>query len=419
MKIKINISGLFEFVSMKTLILFVFLLLYSFGNQKQDRTRINYNIFFQIKYETLLKNKETIRLSQIASDVEYVHLETNDDCLLWGGVKEFFFTDNFIFISNRDHILKFSRNGKFIKKIGTPGRGPGEIDLIVTMSVVPDQKLIVVETNIGRKLLYFNYDGDFIKTVGFKSYVPYIKVLNDGKFLTHDDGSRGNNNYIFCLVNEKMDTLSVIKNYNRWVYTQKIRVTLGYPQFEPYYESNGINYFKTMYNDTVFSVSSDKIVPRYFVDLGKYRLPNELRPERLGPENMHKFTDNELDYHFANVFHVFDKVFLTIFCYGKNPPKDFLFKIKSQTGSLLVNKNGTSTGFVNDWDGGLDFWPIGSVSDKQIFMPVNVLNFQKEINRIRSGKESIKFPEKKQQLLKMISESDPLNNPFLMIVTLK
>ncbi len=404
---------------MKTLLLLVFAFLYSFNIQNDKVSKANPDNFFQIKYETLLKKKETIGLSQIATNVEYIKLETKDDCLLWGGVKKYLFTDNFLFISNKDHILKYSRDGKFIKKIGAPGRGPGEIDLIINMSILPDKKLIIVQTNVGRKLLYFTFDGDFVKTITFTSFVPYVKVLRDGKYLTHDDGGSGKNKYTFCLLNEKMDTLSVIKNYNHWVYTQKMMIGIGFPQFEPYYESAGRNYFKTMYNDTVFSVSSDKIIPCYFIDLGKYRLPIELRPERLGPENMQKFQDKRSDYYFATVFQGSDKLFLTTYCYGKNPQNYFLFNPKDQTGSLLVNKSSVSTGFVNDWDGGIDFWPIGSINDKQVFMPINILDIQKELDRIKTNKEPIKFPEKQQQLIKMISESDPFNNPIIMIMTLK
>lgn len=404
---------------MKTLTIFVFLFLNSFYTQNVKISKVNTDNFFQIKYETLLKKKETISLSQIASNVDYIQLETKDDCLLWGGVKRYLFTDDFIFISNKDHILKFSREGKFIRKIGAPGRGPGEIDLIVNMSILPDKKLIIVQTNVGRKLLYFTFDGDFVKTITFTSYVPYVKVLRDGKYLTHDNGSGGRNNYTFALVNEKMDTLSVIKNYNHWVYTQKVMIGIGYPQFESYFESGGRNYFKTMYNDTVFSVSSDKIVPSYYIDMGKYRLPNELRPERLGPENIQKFNDKRADYYFANIIQVPDKLFLTTYSYGGDQQNCFLFKPQNQTGSLLLNKKGTSTGFVNDWDAGVDFWPYGNINDKQVFMPISVLSIQKELDRIKSTKESIKFPEKQQQLIKMISESDQFNNPILMILTLK
>jgi hypothetical protein len=132
-----------------------------------------------------------------------------------------------------------------------------------------------------------------------------------------------------------------------------------------------------------------------------------------------KFYDNGLNYYFANVFQGSDKLFLTTYSYGKNPQNYFLFKPESQTGSLLVNKSGTSTGFINDLDGGLDFWPIGTITDKQVFMPISILRIQKELDQIKTNKESIKFPDKQQQLIKMISESDPFNNPILIIITLK
>ncbi len=404
---------------MKTLILFLFLFLYSFTTQKENVSKSNPDKFFQINYENLLKMKEMIGLSQIAANVEYVNLETNDECLMWGGLKRYLFTDDFIFISNKDHILKFTREGKFIRKIGSPGRGPGEIDLVVNMSILPEKKLIIVQTNVGRKLLYFTFDGDFVKTVTFTSYVPYVKILRDGKYLTHDNGSSGKNKYTFGLVNEKMDTLSVIKNYNHWIYTQNVMIGIGYPQFDPYYESGGRNFFKTMYNDTIFTVSADKIIPSYYIDLGKYRLPNELRPERLGPDNIQKFQNNREKYYFANVFQASDKLFLTTYCYGENPEYHFLFKPESQTGSLLVNKSGVSSSIINDWDGGVDYWPIGSINDKQVYMPITIQGFQRVIDQIKTNEESIKYPEKHQQLIKMITELDPFNNPIIMIVTLK
>lgn len=402
---------------MRTLTFFVFLFLCSCNTQKENLSKFNRDKFFQIDYETLLKKKEMIGLSQIASNVEYVNLETKAECLLWGGVKRYLFTDDFIFISNRDHILKFSRDGKFIRKIGAPGRGPGEIDLIVNMSILQDKKLIIVQTNVGRKLLYFTFEGDFVRTVEFTSFVPYVIVLRDGKYLTHDEGASGKNKYTFCLVNENMDTLSVIKNYNHWVYTQTMMIGIGYPQFTPYYESEGRNYFKTMYNDTIFSVVSDKIIPSYYIDLGEYRLPYELRPERLGPENIQKFRDNGSKYYFANVFQASETLFLTTYCYGQNQENHFLFKPETQTGSLLVNKSNVSTGIVNDWDGGMDFWPTGCINDRQVYMPITIQSIQKELDQ-KTDKASIKYPERQQQLIKIITESDPFNNPIIMIVTL-
>ncbi len=38
-------------------------------------------------------------------------------------------------------------------------------------------------------------------------------------------------------------------------------------------------FFKSMYNDTIYTVLDNIITPTYFVNMGKYRLPNDLRPE--------------------------------------------------------------------------------------------------------------------------------------------
>jgi hypothetical protein len=40
--------------------------------------------FFEINYEDILKNKKVVPLSQVATNVEYIKLETNKDCLIRG-----------------------------------------------------------------------------------------------------------------------------------------------------------------------------------------------------------------------------------------------------------------------------------------------------------------------------------------------
>ena len=172
------------------LIILILLLAYPcIGQTGKSASFSGLDKFFEINYEDILKNKKEVPLSQVASNVEYIKLETNQDCLI-GGIRECLFTDNLIFINNRDHILKFSRDGKFLQKIGSPGRGPGEIDLIRTMSLIPDKKMIAVQKNAIREMLYFSFDGDVVKTVKIPSALR-IKVMNDGRLIAYDAGSGG------------------------------------------------------------------------------------------------------------------------------------------------------------------------------------------------------------------------------------
>ena len=47
------------------------------------------------------------------------------------------------------------------------------------------------------------------------------------------------------------------------------------------YQFAGNTCLKEFYNDTVFTVKKDKLIPRYIFDMGKYRLPDKYRFEVL------------------------------------------------------------------------------------------------------------------------------------------
>jgi len=394
----------------------LFLLLYSGTSIQQIESYQTQNKFSQIKYEELLKEKRTIGLSQLMTTVDYVKLETNSACMINRGAK-YLFTDSLIFVSNRDHVLKFSRTGKFLKKIGSPGRGPGEIDRIAEMSLIPERRTVL--TYYYKKLSYFSFDGKFVKSVNTGPEF-WLKVMEDGRYIVYDQGFRGKEEYTFRLTNEHNDTISVIKNHFKWV--NNTGATFGFVSdyFQPFYNYRNKTFFKALYNDTVYFINQNNIEPYYYVNLGKYKLPDELRPEYLVPLGKGELYDDNCDkYYYCNVLEAGDNIFLESLNYKKNIHNFFLYDKEINNGYLLVDKNVKSTGIVNDYDGGLDFWPAGSVNDKQVFMPMNITTLKSKLEQIKSNNKSIKFPEKNQQLIKIISQTDITDNPILMIVTLK
>ncbi|MFK2362879.1 6-bladed beta-propeller [Bacteroides fragilis] len=60
--------------------------------------------------------------------MEYVKLETQDNILV-GDIKQLKRTEKFVFIYSRNqrHVMMFDTSGKFIRKIGHVGQGPGEV----------------------------------------------------------------------------------------------------------------------------------------------------------------------------------------------------------------------------------------------------------------------------------------------------
>jgi len=400
---------------MKNILIILALLLASpcIGQIRNNASATDPGKFFAIKYEDILKNKKAVPISQIASYIEYIKLETNQDCLI-RGIRECLFTDKLIFISNRDHILKFSRGGKFLQKIGSPGRGPGEIDLIRTMSILPDKQIIIVQKNI-REMLYFSFDGKLIKTVKIPN-VLYIKVIDDGRLIAYDAGADGSNINTFSLIKENGDIISAIRNYCTWEKTPGgVMMGGSYPM--PF-TSKGIWYFKDRYNDTIYTVISNKIIPSYEIIMGKFKLPDELRLERLGPDKMQVFMDKASDYFHTSIFEAADKLFIVSHCFGKGESKYLFYNKQEKLGTLLTGSPNSITGFINDMDGGPDFWPIGNVNDNQVYKPLNIVSLKKGMEN-KPEEKTAKHPDNKKALEKLISDSDISDNPILMIVTLK
>lgn len=197
--------------------------------------------------------------------------------------------------------------------------------------------------------------------------------------------------------------------------------------FEPFYSYKNCCFFKTMYNDTVYFTSSKKdiIEPSYFINLGKYKLPDELRPERIDITNPLPAIKKSVGFYYCGAFEAANKVFLTSGAFVGLGVQYILYDKVSKNGSLLysgslfTNKTKVYAGLVNDWDGSVDFWPVGNVNDGQLYMLINIIDFKKEFDKDNSSQKSVKFPEKQKQLIKMISGSDVSNNPVIMVVTLK
>lgn len=391
--------------------------------QKSTQFNLKNDKFFEIKYEDLLKLKNIARLSQIATKVEYIQLETNEKCMIYHSPK-YYFSGNFIFVNNRDHILKFSSEGKFLKKIGNPGRGPGEIYIIHNVSIIPEKKLIIIYDLAPHKLLYFNFDGVLIKTVNTPRFTE-VNVMNDDRSIAISQESAASEKYTHLLIDESGDTLSAVKNLESWKTSTPNQLgMIGSPSFVPFYRYQNKYFLKSMYNDTVYVVNANKIKPAFFVNLGKYRLPEEKRFERLSPGERQLFNKNNLGYCFTYVFEAGDRLFLTANEWGGDYKIDRFVIHKSGFIANTDNKySGVYKGYIdNDWDGGPLFWPKGIINDNTVFMPIyaadlkNIIKFRRSSNSLKT---MVKFPDKRIQMEKMVSELDIADNPILMVVTLK
>jgi len=372
--------------------------------------------FFVVDYESILDKKSVVSLSELADDIEYICLETNDKCLL-RSTAEYFFTDDYIFVENVEYILQFDRKGNFIKQIGTPGRGPGEIGLIRQLSVLDNKKQLTAQTNWARKLYYFSYDGDFLKSVPVKD-VRRIKAIPGERLVYFDGCVYGHEDYMFALVNTEGDTLDVVNNHYKWENETGFVGTMSYHLFVPFYFYNNAISFKSMHNDTVYNVAGDSIRPEYLVDLGKYQLPQEDRIEVPSSGGFEGFAERSKAYRFCSVFEADEMLFISSSGYQDRIRYNMIYDRPGATGRLLVDNNNDPGSIINDIDGGPDFWPKAAVNDTTLYMPILPLDLKKKELRDKIMNSGVD-PQNYSSLLEMINSLDENDNPVLMIVRLK
>jgi hypothetical protein len=99
-----------------------------------------------------VKNPKELKLSDIAESIEYVKLETSPECLFSEG--SFVVGKKYIVCFNRKpgNVLIFTRGGKFLRTVGSKGKGPQEVEFPTNVDLSLDEERVLVESQERNKL---------------------------------------------------------------------------------------------------------------------------------------------------------------------------------------------------------------------------------------------------------------------------
>lgn len=107
-------------------------------------------------------NLETISMdvSEFADSIVYIQID--DSLLLPALGKNFLLTEHYMFFLTKEGLLKYDRNGRFLKKIGVYGNGPGEISYFYSLMAmdVANERLYVY--SYPNAILSYSYEGEFL-----------------------------------------------------------------------------------------------------------------------------------------------------------------------------------------------------------------------------------------------------------------
>ena len=115
---------------------------------------------------TLDRYEKEFDLQDFIENISYCKLETSSESLL-GNIDKMMVDSSSLFIFDRytcNALYRFSRSGKFITKFGKQGRGPEEYIEIYDFDVDFDNKQVLLFDLNGRKIQYYSFDGEYLRT---------------------------------------------------------------------------------------------------------------------------------------------------------------------------------------------------------------------------------------------------------------
>lgn len=284
---------------MKPFYLILFLLCISCGSGNNQPGVITINV--ETPDGTEIRN-----ISDIATDVRYIPLETHPDALM--KFVNYLKTGNDKFyISTVLEILCFDKSGKFLYKLSQQGRGPGEYVYLSDYDIWPEKDQMVVITR-GKLNFYNEIDTGFnlVKQLDIKKQPGYVDYMNDGNLLLSFSVANGENKLQNVVLTPAGDTL--YKRPNTKAFTRISKAVMGFSADGIILKNNKSMRFKDILNDTVFSISDNYTFEPYMIlntggnNINTDYLANVPLPDNSGNNPMARYiliSDvNEVDRYF-------------------------------------------------------------------------------------------------------------------------
>jgi hypothetical protein len=269
----------FHIKAIKTIINFIisFLLLPAFvsctNKEKSEFPKINFPM--TIHLNLLRANTDSMNLSEIAERVEYIPLQTTDSSMM-EYIDDFIITHDYIFIKDGLKVLKYDKNGRFIRSMFNVGRGPEEA-FPVCFTVDEVGKLVYVFDR-NKYVKIYDYNGKYQNTIKklinpLESLPPWsIGFFNNNLFISI--AQRPKIKYIYSCFDLKNDSIRIIyKNNRKYDKLQEEKWPAVIPYDYDYQITDSTIMFKEKFCDTIFKVDKNFMTePRYIIDLGTQKL---------------------------------------------------------------------------------------------------------------------------------------------------
>jgi hypothetical protein len=352
-------------------------------------------------------------LSDIASNIDYIPLQTINNSLI-SRIDKVIITEDKIYLNNRgNEIMCFNKKGDFLFKLSNSGRGPGEYTFITDFDVSSDNKKIILLSLSNSKILIYNNNRTeflFTKSIDLNhdgvlktSFVPG----NDNILLSNGPWY-GTEPTLTLLINLNGDTISLKPNCYKY---EKLgpgsRSTFDAIQ----YKIDDKVCFKEGFSDTIFYVNSklDKFFPKLILDSHGTVPPPKVRGDiEYAKNHSAEFSSVAIAYEVPRYIFYF-------YIYKNLRHKIIYDKVTDKKYEIALEN-----ALKDDINGGPDFdLYVNSCTNSKFYSSVDALTFKKFIESADYLKAKVRDPKKKEELKRLADSLKETDNPVLIVVTPK
>ncbi|GHT21128.1 hypothetical protein FACS189430_00660 [Bacteroidia bacterium] len=347
--------------------------------------------------QSAFTNRRNISLSDIASDIEYVQLETNDNSLIGSIGKVILFNQTFIIYDQQtERILMFDNKGKFLRQIGSKGKGPGEFLQVSDFTVAECDSTICILDDMQQRFLKYGTNGKLVYGKTLESNPDKLSFLDEALIVQYNfPDFVPNQQYSLSIYDQNMQVSHRLLNHASEKITANVaNIMASHSRSFFNYVNDTLTFWECRY-DTIYQITKGNEIKR------KYYLQYSNKPSPINGFNYDKMSDiNEIDWLRETTQYLFIK---------STYKSDYLSIIFFKDADVGVSlKDGS---FINDIDSGILFFPEGVAASDVLYKTFSVFEMKTEWE-----KNKRKIPD---SLQKIFDNTQYLDNPCLMLVTLK
>ncbi len=366
-----------------------------------------------INVPDLLEKSKDVFLSEFAASVTYIPLETTRDFMIGDNSVHVKPCGEYLFVSEHGKpVGVFDRNGKFIRKIGSIGKGPGEYNFDFIFWPEESSRQVFVWNADNGTIMVFSFEGRHIKDIVPEIQPMAFAPLGNDRFFTWNFMQKELNGNFYRIIfhdGSGVTTGRIFEPKIKYDFSQGVSIMS--PLITP--APVGFLYY-SWENDTIFRAKPDgSFEPAFCWNIGKYAMPADAL------KNYSRFL-REKDNYILD-FIGFEGQSNWYLRYEYKGRKEMAICGK-RTGEvyLVANPDTAQMGVWNDIDGGPSFFPTWDNEKGRVFVrmihSIDLLDYQKQKTKPSLPVKDIEAAGRFKSILAAITEN---SNPIVMLVEMR